>query len=485
MKQKQYIIAAIFFLLVAAVLVCVVFWRSSPKEISAKKEQSVDSQNVQSADSPAPTSDQGNQAGQTNQADQIASIDKSAQESLGGDYKVDGASFVAESKEENGVKVQVGDKSARVVLPELTLSRWDETKMTLKPNLDGIAARDKTVSFEKDKIKFDTPKIGYSLENLPASQERPEGGFEYDIVLKEKPATNVVSLGIETENLDFFYQPALTPEEIAQGSQRPENVVGSYAVYYKGGRSGDYSALGGKNYMTGKAFHIFRPKIEDATGNWVWGDLHIDEKAGLLTVTIPQDFLDKAVYPVTHAAGLEFGYDHIGVTPGNNANSIFLMRSAAGDSAPALPTNNGALYSILAYCKNYSGSNNLNPALYANLVTNKPGARLAYLNSGGSAMGVAAAWVETLATGTLVYGNLISGTKYWIGMGDPGGTGAFTIYYDASSTIGDTYYWTRRNWPNPYGEPAQIQRHYSVYVKYKTPIYIRKNVNFKTNVNFK
>ena len=35
--------------------------------------------------------------------------------------------------------------------------------------------------------------------------------------------------------------------------ERPENVVGSYAAYYKDGASGDFSGAGGLNFATGKA----------------------------------------------------------------------------------------------------------------------------------------------------------------------------------------------------------------------------------------
>ena len=32
----------------------------------------------------------------------------------------------------------------------------------------------------------------------------------------------------------------------------------------------------GKNYKTGKAFHIYRPLITDGAGKTVWGELNID-----------------------------------------------------------------------------------------------------------------------------------------------------------------------------------------------------------------
>ena len=58
-----------------------------------------------------------------------------------------------------------------------------------------------------------------------------DGGFKIDILLNEKPNTNRFCYQIEGyEDYDFFYQPALTQEEIDDGAERPENIIGSYAV---------------------------------------------------------------------------------------------------------------------------------------------------------------------------------------------------------------------------------------------------------------
>jgi len=114
-------------------------------------------------------------------------------------------------------------------------------------------------------------------------------------LLKSKPVSNVVEFSIQTKELNFFYQPALTQEEIDEGLERPENVVGSYAVYHKTKKS---NIVGGKHYRAGKAFHIYRPYAEDANGVRVWCELQIDEVAGDLNVVVPQSFLDTATYPV-------------------------------------------------------------------------------------------------------------------------------------------------------------------------------------------
>jgi len=146
--------------------------------------------------------------------------------------------------------------------------------------------------------------------------------FEVEIVLKRKPDTNLFEFQIDGhENLDFFYQPALDAhletdeEKIASGctptdcnnGHRPENIVGSYAVYHKTKAN---HIVGQTNYETGKAFHIYRPKAIDASGNEAWAILNYFN--GILNVTVPQVFLDNASYPVK--VDPTFGYTTVGGT---------------------------------------------------------------------------------------------------------------------------------------------------------------------------
>ena len=120
-----------------------------------------------------------------------------------------------------------------------------------------------------------------------------DGGFEFEVEFSEKPDSNVLEYTIQSKEFDFFYQPELTPEEIVEGRERPENVIGSYAVYHK---TQKHNEINGKEYRTGKAFHIYRPFAIDVEGTRVWCELSINED--LLTITIPQEFLDTAIYPV-------------------------------------------------------------------------------------------------------------------------------------------------------------------------------------------
>lgn len=284
--------------------------------------------------------------------------------------------MTAKADPKDTIKVTVG--SDEVLLggagefePSVKISRWDEVSLKLTPKgLDKIANKDKKLSFEGDKIKFKTPKVDYKMYDLPETTGLEEGGYEYEVILKEKPITNVVEFDIETKGLDFFYQPPLT-EEYKDGYNeefqkdivvsdtdvkdkdgnglvhRPENVVGAYAVYASENK---INYVGGKEYKTGQIGMLYRPKIIDSVGNWVWGELGVDIESGILSVTIPNDFLDKAVYPVRHAAGLTFGYTTAGSTEGTFYANRLLGSVFTSDST------SGTIDSITFYLRGVSTS---------------------------------------------------------------------------------------------------------------------------------
>lgn len=148
------------------------------------------------------------------------------------------------------------------------------------------------------------------------------GGFEIDTILDTKPSTNVFHYTIESEGLVFWYQ-ADNPEW-----DQTDDVIGSYAIYHKTKRNNKYKA--------GKAFHIYRSKIIDKDGDWVWGDFNNDlDKTGILSVTVPQDFLDKAKYPVR--IDPTFGDESMGTTSQSSIEegircSRFTMGANAGEA---------------------------------------------------------------------------------------------------------------------------------------------------------
>lgn len=222
------------------------------------------------------------------------------------------------------------------------------------------------------------PSCGYSLEKreTPIKSSAVSGAdincFEFEVILKKKPATNIIQFNIETNNLKFYYQPELTQEEIDTGHFRPENVIGSYAVYHESKKDNEYK--------TGKAFHIFRPRIIDSIGNEVWGELNINTEEKTLTVTIPQEFLDTATYPVRHAAGLTFGYTGEGLSSEAFGDRIMgsVFTTPAGsaiemDNIQAYCTFGGSIdyyrYAIYLHSNSVQVSNSLTASTAASAAT--------------------------------------------------------------------------------------------------------------------
>lgn len=308
------------------------------------------------------------------------------------------------------VELEVGDsKTPTKFIPQHKIMRWqNECNVSIRLKDDGNEPE--IVETREDKIVWKKGKREAHFYDF-TSEEHPEGAQEFEIVLLEKPATNVVEFTLQDKDVEYFYQPALTPEEIERGAERPENVVGSYAVYAKTPKT---NYLGGKEYKTGKLGHIFRPRIEDSNGNWTWGELHIEN--GILSVTIPQDFLDTAVYPVKHAAGLTFGYTTVGASNSNATGVNITGAFASGTSAD--------IVSVSHYSKLASGSGNYYRAAVYSDVSNLPSALLAESGT-GIAMNTTAQWRAT----ALSYS--FSNTNYWIANYAEGQNR--TIYYDAST----------------------------------------------------
>lgn len=214
-------------------------------------------------------------------------------------YKMQNASFIKEAIDENAMQTEIGDKTLDKFTPEMILRKWDDEvnfKIKYKHN-----EKEKDLKFELDgeKIKLKGKKIETHF------YEMDDDKYEFEIILLEKPDTNIVSFDIETKGLSFYYQPELTQAEIDEGAFRPNNIIGSYAVYHSTKRN---NIIGGKEYQAGKAFHIYRPLIIDSAGITIWGVLNIENN--LLTVTIPQEFLDSATYPVI--VDPTFGYTTLG-----------------------------------------------------------------------------------------------------------------------------------------------------------------------------
>lgn len=280
-----------------------------------------------------------------------------------------------------------------------------------------------------------------------------DDAFEFAITLKEQPDSNVIPLTVTTKGLDFTYQPSLTVEERFD-STRPQHVIGSYAAYHKTKMNNEY--------QTGKAFHIYRPWAEDANGNRVWCEFDPDwdyENDQPLNITVPQDFLDNATYPVL--IDPTFGYTSAG---GSAYAAAVTNRILALDTTSA-PTD-GVIDSIAIYrsvTSSSSGTSRWKTALY-----DSSGNFIEGTTEKTSTVAIAAAWETTSALNSTSFA---SGSM-WITMWGVQASYTWPVtYYDTGTSAGFdkgsvNYVNGNGGWPNPLTAGSDVNYKFSFYVNY-------------------
>ncbi len=331
-------------------------------------------------------------------------------------------------------------KAVNPATGEATLSKWGgSASIKVKPA--------DAVSLVNGKLK-----TGAGIE---VKVEERADAFEYSWILSSRSASNVFSLELTFTGCTYYYQPPLTAEEVAAGNIRPENVVGSYAVY---------SELKNGIYQTGKVAHIYRPLVTDAAGKTTWGDMKIEN--GVLSVTVDQKWLDKATYPVI--VDPTFGYNTVG------ASSAFLQLNEIQGSDYATPAES-QIYarSISMYVSSGAGAH----AKMGIWVAANGGANLAltavHTNGGG-----AAAWV----TANIVTPYALSASTTYTVAAISDNT--FNFYYDAAG--GTSHYDGADNYaaPGAFNYTSSGTRRYSIYVTYTYgPTVTSQTINLDDTTN--
>jgi len=356
-------------------------------------------------------------------------------------------------------------KTSTVEIAEQTfkVKAWDaEMSIGLSSELTPLSVTGRSVTTVnlKDRVLISAEECSHDIYAIN------DGALEWSIIYKEHPGKNVFTYPIETNGLEFWYQPHEvvpdSPEVIAAFMEqfgeyippyRPDSVKGSYAVYHATKYNNHIRADGTEeNYGTGKAFHIYRPKAWDSKADTVWCEIKVDVKAGTLVLTVPQVFLDKAKYPVT--IDPTFGYTGVGasnVTISNsycaaNVDDVQTYTASTGDN----------ITNFHWYGKQYSASRNIDMAIYS-----MPGGTI----DGGSRLAAAATIVVTATeeqwTVIDVDQDLVNAVKYAVVHGRPSGT--IVGKYDAAGT--DSRY-TGYTLPDTWTEASTQTRRYSFYATY-------------------
>lgn len=229
--------------------------------------------------------------------------------------------FVGDRK----VIIELGDtKVPESFLPQKKILLWDnEVNFSMRGEVNGSAS----VIEQDGKIKYQSNDWEIHQYELPNRWK--EGGSEFEWVLLKKPLSNVLVSTVQTKGLVFYKQ---RQKDIGDEGIIPEEAEGSYDVYHATQANNKAGLVIGfedpdkripiysKNYYTGMAFRIERPKAIAADGSWVWCELDIDQKLGLLTVTVPWEFLNAAQYPI--AVDPTFGYTTFGVGSSATATTV-------------------------------------------------------------------------------------------------------------------------------------------------------------------
>ena len=233
---------------------------------------------------------------------------------------------------EGDAQIDIGNSPSQFN-PIGTLSKWDGTAVLsvslahsaipepVPPNPVSLAPRGTQVV----SAAYDS-NTGINMYLLPEDSDTG-GGLEYEIVLDRQPTNSTIVLNLASDNLSFAYQPPMTEDYDTfvnmYGSEgltvtdttvtkngevlayRPENVVGSYALF---------------NTTTREKFgQIYRPQLVDAKGDRAWAEQSIT--GDKLYIAMPQDFLETASYPVI--VDPSFGMNVSGTTFATvNANTI-------------------------------------------------------------------------------------------------------------------------------------------------------------------
>jgi hypothetical protein len=322
----------------------------------------------------------------------------------------------------------------------------------------------------KDLIQKKSGMLVKSVSDISLVYEKVLSPFgndaiKYDVILDKKPTTNIINFPIYYEDLVFHYQPALNSSGQNNCNEtfcwdndfniidsRPEEVVGSYAVYH--------SFKKNNKYGSGKVMHIYRPLIIDSNGDEIWGVMNI--QGSTLSVTIDQEWLDNAKYPVYVDPML--GYDTAGSSFVGVAYNIFgsYWYNSSADSE---------VFNMTAHVR---GNHNANwyfaYAIYEDdggdyvLVDN------ATTNNYTVTTGISASWI------TLDFPNnpiLADGGSYLFATGNTGTSqlGRFLeVAYDTNSAYQTLLGDYSSGFESPltvYSDPAYTDRILSIYVNYE------------------
>ena len=313
------------------------------------------------------------------------------------------------------------------------------------------------IDFTQSDSVFRIPYFTFPYGSVSISNE--PNGVELNLTLPTQPASSTFAIKFEYANLSFNYQGPLNEElnvseytfvnatHAFNGSDlleyRPENIVGSYAVY---------GLHEGNQYASGKVFHIYRPLIVDNNGATTWGILGINllnATNGILAIATNQTWLNSASYPLV--IDPTFGYTSIGGSVVNRYGDEVIVGKFSC-------TEVGTATMVSVYMAAASGTTEAKGLIYV-----FSGGALLCASAEVSGITTTASWVNFTVTGSL------TATAYYIGvMADDN----FNVYrdnvWDVTQSIAKNATSTYPTPPNPATFTSIYNEKLSVFVTYTT-----------------
>ncbi|PKK83430.1 MAG: hypothetical protein CVT49_08400 [candidate division Zixibacteria bacterium HGW-Zixibacteria-1] len=214
-------------------------------------------------------------------------------------YDVDRGSHMTNRKDRSLTFV-VGDSLAENFQPTLGINAWGKECCFI---VDLIPTGFGSVAVASMKTINNNPQIDCIADSDLAISLYllDDGSLEWEMRFDTVPKSNVLKFEIDSKNLTFYYQDSAFFDDYFSVTG-PDWAQGSYAVYHSNRRHNRRYINGCdtlyESYATGKAFHIKRPLIYDSRGDSARCWMNIDTLAGLMTIDIPESFLENAAYPI-------------------------------------------------------------------------------------------------------------------------------------------------------------------------------------------
>lgn len=195
---------------------------------------------------------------------------------------------------DNPVEFEVGDSKQAEFQPQVKMTRWgNRANLSVRLIHDEIVA---TCKQNGETVEWKAGDQKVDFYSVPDSEETPSGAFEVDVTLYDRPVNDRLQFSLRYKGIKFYLQPALSEEQIAEGDTCADNIPGSWAIWAVD--------------LSGKFGHIYNSLMMDAAGNTTRTNPQITDNGdgtGTLTINFDKKFLDNAVYPIRHAAGLTLG----------------------------------------------------------------------------------------------------------------------------------------------------------------------------------